>query len=91
MKWPFVSRKRHDEMLQELKRDALRTEDALVNMGLTLIEEGREWAQQTANVEAALKAMTEDRNKWRDKAAKCKSHIERLEARIQQLGENTCS
>lgn len=88
MKWPFVSRKRHDALLQELKKEALRTEGALVNMHLTLIEEGRAWAQQVASAEATLKAMTEDRNKWRDKAAKCKSHIERLKSRIKEQSEN---
>ena len=80
MKWPFVSRKRHDALFQrnlELLREKC--------SGIRAAQE------QTANVEAALKAMTEDRNKWRDKAAKCKAHIEHLEARIQQLGENSCS
>ena len=91
MKWPFVSRKRHD-MLFAL---AIRQNEEALERELSIIDE--KWAavraaqEQTANAEAALRAMTEDRNKWRDKAAKCMAHIERLEARINKLGENTCS
>ena len=84
MKWPFVSRWRHDALLAL----AIRQNEEAFQRNLELSNE--KWSgiraaqEQTANVEAALKAMTEDRNKWRDKAAKCKSHIEALEARIQE-------
>lgn len=91
MKWPFVSRKRHDALFAiAIKQnfDALQRNLELANEKWSGIRAAQE---QTANAEAALKAMTEDRNKWRDKAAKCKSHIERLEARINNLGENSCS
>ncbi len=91
MKWPFVSRKRHDALFAL----AIRQNEDAFERHLDLLDGKRKAVraaqEQVANAEAALKAMTEDRNKWRDKAAKCKSHIERLEARIQQLGENTCS
>ena len=91
MKWPFVSRKRHDALYAiaiKQNKDALERQLSLIDAKRAAVHAVME---QVANVEAALKAMTEDRNKWRDKAAKCKAHIERLEARIQQLGENTCS
>ena len=91
MKWPFVSRKRHDALFAL----AVRQNEEAFERHLDLLDGKRKAVQaaqeQTANAEAALRAMTEDRNKWRDKAAKYRSHIERLEARIQQLGENTCS
>ncbi len=91
MKWPFVSRKRHDALFAL----AIKQNFDALQRNLELADEKwiGIWAaqEQTANVEAALKGMTEDRNKWRNKAEKCKSHIERLEARIRKLGENTCS
>ena len=84
MKWPFVSRKRHDALFAL----AIKQNEEAFERHLDLLDGKRKAVQsaqeQTANVEAALKAMTEDRNKWRDKAAKCKSHIEALEARIQE-------
>ena len=88
MKWPFVSRKRHD-MLFAL---AIRQNEEAFERQLSLIDAKREAVravmEQVANAEAALKAMTEDRNKWRDKAAKYKSHIDALEAHIQQQPNN---
>ena len=88
MKWPFVSRKRHDMLFAiAIKQnfDALQRNLELADEKWSCIRAAQE---QTANVEAALKAMTEDRNKWRDKAAKCKAHIERLESRIKEQSEN---
>lgn len=88
MKWPFVSRKRHD-MLFAL---AIRQNEEAFERQLSLIDAKREAVravmEQVANAEAALRVMTEDRNKWRDKAAKYKSHIEALEARIQEQHTN---
>ena len=88
MKWPFVSRKRHD-MLFAL---AIRQNEEALERQLSLIDAKREAVravmEQVANAEAALRVMTEDRNKWRDKAAKYKSHIERLEARIEEQSDN---
>ena len=91
MKWPFVSRKRHDALFAL----AIRQNEEALERELGILDDKwrgiRSAQEQTHNAEAALRAMTEDRNKWRDKAAKCKSHIEALEASIQQRGENTCS
>ena len=88
MKWPFVSRKRHD-MLFAL---AIRQNEEAFERQLSLIDAKREAVravmEQVANAEAALRVMTEDRNKWRDKAAKYKSRIEALEARIQEQHTN---
>lgn len=88
MKWPFVSRKRHD-MLFAL---AVRQNEEAFERQLGIIDAKwkavRAAQEQTANAEAALRVMTEDRNKWRDKAAKYKSHIEALEARIQEQPNN---
>ena len=88
MKWPFVSRKRHD-MLFAL---AIRQNEEAFERQLSLIDAKREAVravmEQVANAEAALRVMTKDRNKWRDKAAKYKSHIEALEARIQEQPNN---
>ena len=88
MKWPFVSRKKHDELFAiAIKQnfDALQRNLQLADEKWRGIHAAQE---QTANAEAALKAMTEDRNKWRDKAAKCRAHIETLEARIQEQHQN---
>lgn len=88
MKWPFVSRKRFDALVETL--DSTRRLHLLEtgSMFHTLALRFQDAQEQTASVEATLKAMTEDRNKWRDKAAKYKSHIERLEARIEEQSDN---
>jgi chromosome segregation ATPase len=88
MKWPFVSRKRHVALLAlaiKQNEDALERQLSLIDAKRAAVRAAQE---QTTNAEAALKAMTENRNKWRDKAAKCESHIETLEARIQEQHTN---
>ena len=88
MKWPFVSRKRFDALVETL--DSTRRLHLLEtgSMFHTLALRFQDAQEQVSASEDMLKAMTEDRNKWRDKAAKYKSHIERLEARIEEQSDN---